>query len=66
MSVAKKLFKPNNEKNGTSSIDVFSDFQYNLVIYNNKLLSIVESTNSLFLILFLVTLWDKFAQRLPR
>ena len=65
MSVAKKLFKPNNEKNGTSSMDAFSDFQYNLVIYNNKLL-IVESTNSLFLILFLVTLWDKFAQSLQR
>ena len=65
MSVAKKLFKPNNEKNGTSSVDAFSDFQYNLVIYNNKLL-IVESTNSLFLILFLVTLWDKFAQSLQR
>ena len=56
----------NNEKNGTSSIDIFSDFQYNLVIYNNKLLLIVESANSLFLILFLVTLWDTFAQRLPR
>ena len=65
MSVAKKLFKPNNEKNGTLSMDAFSDFQYNLVIYNNKLL-IVESTNSLFLILFLVTLWDKFALRLQR